>query len=190
MSKTKFTRLSQGEKKYRELQNKFRKTAVTSFRGAVDEVERTSLRHLDQMVYSKSRGANTKAGTLRGSERIRMVSETEAHLVNDAVSVWKGKKTNYARVIAKGRKAMSKARGFFVWMKDQTLTRPTSPAAWREAFKQGLAIRARRVRAVAAKPWRERAFDEVKTKGVFAKFFAAKIEELNKSANRNAGGGT
>lgn len=183
-----FTSPEQGRKKWEALHERFDRAIAKSFRDAMQRMERLSRRTLDEMVYFRP-APNRRAGLLRRSERLVMEpSGKAALLVNAASSVWKGVRTFYAHIVAKGRRAGDKGRKYYAWMKDPYMPRPATWRGWLEARKAGQAVLTHRTRAVAARPWRDRAIERARQQKLFTGAFARMTMEEVRAADGEAGG--
>lgn len=189
MARRVFRSFEEGKKKWDALAMRFDALTPRTFRGAMQKVENLSKRELASLVYGAPAPANRRTGQLKQKERLLFEGETAARLSNAASSTWKGVKTNYAAVVAKGKGAMSRVRGRYAWMVNPHMPRPTTLEGWIEAAKAGAAVLARTIKGVPAKPWRDKAIEQAQRQGLFVREFEREISAAVDEANREAGGG-
>jgi len=176
----------QARAKWEALSRRWEQAVPTGFRGAMQKMHTRSREELDKAVYSWS-GATKRTSHLRGSENLYFTSATAAELRNQASSEWHGKRTNYARIIAEGRKAGDKGTKYYAWMKSPFVPRPDSLQGWFDAVKAGNAVLTHRTRAVAGKPWRKRAIERAQSEGLFTAEIAQGVRKAVNDANSEAG---
>ncbi len=148
--------LTNAQLRWRERSKRLMAAQPKSFKSAMNLVHRADRLQLDRMVYSTA-GKGRRSGNLRKAEKLEFPSSEEAVITNDAATEWGGKRRFYAWWVAEGSKARTKARGVYAWMVDPRAPRPQNSVAWAIARRMGLAVFARKVRGVQARPWRKAA---------------------------------
>lgn len=144
--------------KIRRRAEKIRAGVPRSFKAGARKAGVLSRDQLRQDVYS-SGGAHSKSGTLLRQERLVQEGDNVAYLTNRAKT---SNGTYYGWLIHEGIPAlsaptMSGGKPAYVWLTDPLKPRPRSKEGWRAASREGIVVRAQRIRARKRRPWRTEA---------------------------------
>lgn len=156
----------------------FGKIHGEGFRATMAAVWNLDRSELDRRVYMEAKPTK-RSGNLRGYEIMRLLSDKSAVITNTATSVWKGVRTFYAHIVAKGTGPRRKGKKYYAWMLDPREPRPDSWEGWVEAVAQGRARLAHNLPALKPNNWRQAAVLFARQRGIRASYWRAANKKVH-----------